>query len=117
MKPSGGPKSDGELFERIVADFGSIDKYNLEFTDTAAKLFGSGWVWLVEEGDLLKVVATNNALPAITLDVRPILVCDVWEHAYYLDHHGDRKGFVRTFLTQLANWDTALARLKSTSKP
>jgi superoxide dismutase, Fe-Mn family len=117
MKPDGGPKGEGELFERIVADFGSIDSFNLAFIESAATLFGSGWVWLVEEKQRLKVVATNNALPAITLDVRPVMVCDVWEHAYYLDHHGDRKGFVKTFLTHLANWDTALARLKSIAKP
>lgn len=117
MKPDGGPKGEGELFERIVTGFGSIEKFDLEFIDCASKLFGSGWVWLVEEAGSLKVIATNNELPAIVLGVRPIQVCDVWEHAYYLDHHGDRKGFVKTFLGHLANWDTALARLTSTTSP
>jgi Fe-Mn family superoxide dismutase len=68
-------------------------------------LFGSGWVWLVEENDRLKVVATNNAMPAIVLGVRPVLVCDVWEHAYYLDYRNRRPDFVQAFLDHLVNWD------------
>lgn len=73
----------------------------------AAGLFGSGWVWLVEERGALKVTATANAGTPIALGQKPLLVVDVWEHAYYLDHHNRRDRYVEGVLEHLLDWDFA----------
>jgi len=111
MTPGGGLRYGSEMHGRLVSEFASVDHFNGIFMDAAAKHFGSGWIWLVQEAGKLKVIATDNAMPPQVLGMRPLLVCDVWEHAYYLDHRNDRGAFVRSFLVNLADWDTALSRL------
>ena len=112
MKSGEGGKPAGRLLKMIEASFGSFEKFKTAFTDAAVSQFGSGWVWLVQEGDALKIVKTSNADTPIAHGQIALLTCDVWEHAYYLDYQNRRKDFVQTFLDHLANWEFAAAQLK-----
>jgi superoxide dismutase, Fe-Mn family len=112
MKPRGGGKPMGRLMTLIEKSFGSFDEFKQAFVDTAVAQFGSGWVWLVQEGDLLKVVKTSNADTPVAHGQTAILTCDVWEHAYYLDYQNRRKDFVQAFLDNLTNWEFAASQLR-----
>ncbi|MEI6167959.1 MAG: superoxide dismutase [bacterium] len=112
MKPNGGGKPSGVLAEMIVKSFGSFEKFQEAFTAAAVGQFGSGWVWLVVEGEGLKVIRTSNADTPVAHGQKALLCCDVWEHAYYLDYQNRRKDFVTAFLDKLVNWDFAAAQLK-----
>ncbi|MDP1840883.1 MAG: superoxide dismutase [Reyranella sp.] len=111
MKPAGGGAPTGELAHQINHDFGSVDKFKERFRQAAVGQFGSGWAWLVADKGELKVVRTANAATPITQGQIPLLTCDVWEHAYYLDYQNRRPDFVHTFLEQLVNWDFAATNL------
>lgn len=116
MRPAGGGSPTGDLAHQIDHDFGSLDKFKERFRQAAAGQFGSGWAWLVVDKGELKVTKTANAATPITQGQTPLLTCDVWEHAYYLDYQNRRPDFVHAFLEQLVNWDfaaTNLARAKS----
>jgi len=102
---------NGKLLERITTDFGSFDAFKQQFADAAKTQFGSGWAWLVQEGGKLKVIKTPNAETPLTGAAKPLLTCDVWEHAYYLDYQNRRPDYVATFLDKLANWDFAAKNL------
>jgi superoxide dismutase, Fe-Mn family len=104
MSPTGGKRALGRLGGRIEADFSSYEKFEHDFVEKAVAQFGSGWAWLVLDAGRLKVVTTDDAVTPLVLGLRPLLACDVWEHAYYLDYRNDREAFVRGFLDQLANW-------------
>jgi len=112
MKPGGGGAPTGKLLEMIDKSFGTFDKFKDAFTTAAVAQFGSGWVWLVQEGDALKIVKTSNADTPMAHGQTALLTCDVWEHAYYLDYQNRRKDFVEAFLNHLANWDFAASQLK-----
>ena len=112
MKPNGGGAPTGKLAERINAAFGSFDAFKTAFSEAAMTQFGSGWAWLVQEGDTLKIVKTSNADTPLAHGQTPLLTCDVWEHAYYLDYQNRRKDFVQVFLEHLVNWDFAASQLK-----
>ena len=111
MKPSGGGKPTGRLMKLIEKSFGSLDEFKKTFVDSGVAQFGSGWVWLVQDGDLLKVVKTSNADTPVAHGQTALLTCDVWEHAYYLDYQNRRKDFVQAFLDHLANWEFAASQL------
>ena len=111
LKPGGGGKPDGKLLAQIEKDFGGFDAFRKTFIETGLAQFGSGWVWLVSEGGALKVVKTANADTPLVHGQKPLLTCDVWEHAYYLDYQNRRKDFVEAFVDHLANWDFATAQL------
>lgn len=111
MKPGGGGAPTGTLAERIDAAFGSIDEFKTAFSEAAMTQFGSGWAWLVQEGDALKIVKTANADTPLAHGQTALLTCDVWEHAYYLDYQNRRKDFVQAFLDHLANWEFAAMQL------
>ena len=111
MKPTGGGAPDGAIADKINADFGSYDDFKKEFTAGGVGQFGSGWVWLVLDGGKLKIAKTPNAETPLTTSAKPILVCDVWEHAYYLDYQNRRPDFLAAFLGNLVNWDFANANL------
>ncbi|MCY2962023.1 MAG: superoxide dismutase [Planctomycetota bacterium] len=111
MRPNGGGAPTGKLLEKITADFGSFDAFKTQFADAAKTQFGSGWAWLVLEGGKLKVVKTPNAETPLTGAAKPLLTCDVWEHAYYLDYQNRRPDYVTTFLDKLANWEFAAKNL------
>jgi len=111
MRPGGGGAPTGKLLEKLTADFGSFDAFKTQFADAAKTQFGSGWAWLVLEAGKLKVVKTPNAETPLTGSAKPLLTCDVWEHAYYLDYQNRRPDYVTTFLDKLANWEFAAQNL------
>ncbi len=98
-------RPSGELLMAVDRCFGSFENFVVEFTKATVSLFGSGWVWLtVDENKDLFIVSTSNAKnPATEEGLRPILVIDVWEHAYYLDHQNRRGDFIANFM-RLIDW-------------
>ena len=96
----------------IGKSFGSFDEFKNAFLAASLAQFGSGWVWLVQDGDTLKIVKTSNADTPMVRGQTALLTCDVWEHAYYLDYQNRRKDFVQAFLEHLANWEFAASQLK-----
>ena len=112
MKPSGGGKPAGRLLKLVEKSFGSFDEFKNAFVTAAVAQFGSGCVWLVQEGDALKIVKTSNADTPIAHGQTALLTCDLWEHAYYLDYQNRRKDFVEAFLNHLVNWEFATSQLK-----
>ncbi len=113
MKPGGGgkPPADGALSQGINAAFGSFETFAQKFTEAAVNQFGSGWAWLAADAGGLSVYATSNADNPLTRKQTPLLVLDVWEHAYYLDYQNRRADYVKAFLDHLANWDFAAQNL------
>lgn len=111
MKPQGGGEPQDDLKARLENDFSSLQQFGDLFVKTGVEHFGSGWVWLsaAEDGGL-KVTATHDAASPLIEGQRPLLCCDLWEHAYYLDYQNDREGFLRDFLDRLVNWEHAAAR-------
>ncbi|HYD19135.1 MAG TPA: superoxide dismutase [Patescibacteria group bacterium] len=107
MTPNGGGTPSGPILDKINEAFGSFDKFKEQFVAGGVGQFGSGWVWLVESGGKLEIVKTPNAETPITEGKKVILVCDVWEHAYYLDYQNRRADFVKVFVEKLANWKYA----------
>jgi Fe-Mn family superoxide dismutase len=107
LSPNGGGEPKGAIADAINKDFGSFDKFKEEFSAKAGGLFGSGWAWLVKKGDKLEIVQTSNAGCPLTEDgVTPLLTCDVWEHAYYIDYRNARPKYVEAWWN-LVNWDFA----------
>jgi Fe-Mn family superoxide dismutase len=102
----------GELARAIEASFGSLDALKAEFSKKAEEFFGSGWVWLAkgEKGKLV-VCATGNADNPLLFNMEPLLACDVWEHAYYLDYRNSRKDFLRHFW-KIAHWEFVEERFR-----
>ena len=107
MGPGKGGEPSGELGAAIDATFGSFDAFKEAFAAAGATRFGSGWAWLVVDGDKLKVTKTANADSPIAHGQTPLLTIDVWEHAYYLDYQNRRPDYIATFLDSLVNWDFA----------
>lgn len=107
LSPNGGGAPSGALAQAIDAKFGSFDAFKEAFTKSAATNFGSGWTWLVKKGDgSVDIVNTSNAATPLTTDDKPLLTCDVWEHAYYVDYRNARPKYLEAFWN-LANWDFA----------
>ena len=101
----GGDKPSGDLARMIEQAFGGFDAFEQAFVEEGANHFASGWVWLVTGSDGLKVISTHDADDTLVKDgLFPLLVCDLWEHAYYLDYQNDRKGFLKRWLGEVANW-------------
>ncbi|HTY13914.1 MAG TPA: superoxide dismutase [Candidatus Omnitrophota bacterium] len=112
MSPKGGGEPKGELAAAINKTFGSFSKFKDEFILVAASLFGSGWVWLVKETDgKLGLEISSNAGTPIKNGKKPLITCDVWEHAYYIDYRNLRTAYVDAWF-QVANWDFAAANYK-----
>lgn len=93
------------LFARLISDFGSLDKFYAEF-HKFAKHMDTRWVWLVAQKDKLSVIATTNE-SVLSLGYKPLAVCNLWEHAYYLDYRNRRDDYVKAYLTYLLNWQHA----------
>jgi len=100
----------GDLAAAIEA-FGGLDKLKTRFVDEGANHFASGWAWIVWKGGAIEVISTHDADSALLHDGVPLLVCDVWEHAYYLDYKQDRKTFLETWFDKVANWSFATSQL------
>ena len=110
MRPRGGGGPAGALAAAVRESFGDLEGLKTAFMAAAADRFGSGWVWLVSGGDGLAVRSTPNAASPLLDGSRALIVCDLWEHAYYLDYQGRRADYVRAFLDELANWEFAEQR-------
>lgn len=112
MKPQGGGAPSGDLAKLIDRAFGDLASFKAKFKDAALTQFGSGWAWLVlNKGGELEVVKTPNAVCPLATGHKPIITCDVWEHAYYIDYQNRRGDMVQTFLDKLVNWDFAAKNL------
>ena len=107
LRPKGGGEPPASLKQKIEAAFGSVDACKKEFSATASAEFGSGWAWLVMDGNTLRIVKTNNAETPITQALKPLLAIDVWEHAYYLDYQNRRVDHVNAVIEKLLNWEFA----------
>ena len=111
MKKNGGGKPSGKLAEAIDKNFGSFEKFIEEIKNAAVTQFGSGWAWLVKDGDSLKVMKTSNADTPLAHGLKALLTIDVWEHAYYLDYQNRRPDYVSAFFENLVNWDFVASNL------
>ena len=101
-KPQNSPQ--GQLKEALIRDFGSVDNFVQEFTKQATALFGSGWLWLAKSTEgKLEIIPMSNAGNPLTLGKTPIMVIDVWEHAYYLDKQNERAKYIESYWI-IVNW-------------
>ena len=107
LRPRGGARPEGPLAALIASEFGSHDGLVRAYAEAATGHFGSGWAWLVMEGTALKIVATSNADTPIVHGGVPLLVIDVWEHAYYLDYRERRAAYVAAVINELLDWQFA----------
>jgi Fe-Mn family superoxide dismutase len=109
LSPTGGGDPQGELGEALIAQFGSMDGFREQFTATAVTTFGSGWAWLVGKADgTLALASTSNAGTPLTDGDTPLLTCDVWEHAYYIDKRNARPSYIESWWNAV-DWDVANA--------
>lgn len=99
------------LLDLINTSFGSLDDFYREFKTAALAQFGSGWIWLVKDGDSLKIMKMANAENPLTAGFKPVLALDVWEHSYYLDYQNRRGNFVEAVMRNLFNWSFAQSNL------
>lgn len=112
LKPNGGGLPAGKLSDAITKAFGSFDAFKEKFTQTAITTFGSGWAWLVKKQDgTLDIVSTSNAATPMTQQLKALLTCDVWEHAYYIDYRNARPKYLEHFWS-LINWDFVAANFE-----
>lgn len=111
LSPKGGGEPSAALKKEIEASFGSVAACKKELANAAMTQFGSGWAWLVKDGDKIAVAKTSNADSPLAHNITPLLTIDVWEHAYYLDYQNRRVDYVNTIIDKLINWDFAAANL------
>jgi Fe-Mn family superoxide dismutase len=103
---------DGDLLQAIQASFGGLEGLKTTFCDEGAAHFGSGWVWLAaDKSGALQIVQTHDGENLLTKDLTPLLVCDLWEHAYYVDYKNDRAAFLKAWFDSLVNWSFAAKQL------
>jgi Fe-Mn family superoxide dismutase len=107
LSPKSGDKPVGKLAAAVNAKFGSFEEFKKQFAKAAVGTFGSGWTWLVKNADgSIGIESTSNAGTPLTTDKRPLLACDVWEHAYYIDYRNRRPDYVSAFWN-IVNWEFA----------
>jgi superoxide dismutase, Fe-Mn family len=112
LSPKGGGEPQGELAAGIIQSFGSFALFKEKYSTAATTLFGSGWAWLVKNPDgWLSIEAASNAGNPLKDGKKPVLTCDVWEHAYYIDYRNARAKYVEAFW-KLVNWDFAAKNYK-----
>lgn len=111
LTPNGSDIS-ADVQSALTETFGSVEKFKEDFSNAAINNFGSGWTWLVKDASgKLSIVSTSNAGTPITQDLEPVLTCDVWEHAYYIDTRNARPAYLENFW-KLVNWDFVASNLK-----
>lgn len=111
LSPNAGGEPKGELAEEINQTFGSFPEFKEAFSQKAITTFGSGWAWLVKDKDgKLEIVSTSNAGSPLTDGKKPLLTCDVWEHAYYIDYRNARPKYIEKYW-DLVNWDFVASNL------
>jgi Fe-Mn family superoxide dismutase len=112
LAPKGGGEPKGAMADAINKAFGNFADFQKKFTDTTVNMFGSAWGWLVKKSDgTLDIVGTSNAGNPMTDKHKPLLTCDVWEHAYYIDYRNARPKYMESFW-KLVNWDFVEKNLK-----
>jgi Fe-Mn family superoxide dismutase len=105
VKTSENAPPASRLLDAINAQWGSVEAFKAAFTQCAVTTFGAGWAWLVKQEDgALEIVSTSNAATPLTGTAIPLLTCDVWEHAYYIDYRNDRADYLEKFWS-IVNWD------------
>lgn len=107
MTPGGGGEPENPLLLEMEKSFGSFQTFQEEFNEKAAKLFGSGWIWLIKEDNILKTTPTQNQDTPLTKGQTPLLGLDVWEHAYYLKYRNKRKDYIENWWN-IVNWGEVL---------
>ena len=111
LKPLGGGEPSGPLADALLKNFGSFGEFREKFSTAAATLFGSGWAWLIKkENGSLEIVQESNAGNPLKNGATPLLTCDVWEHAYYLDKQNVRPDYIADFW-KLIDWSAVAGRL------
>jgi len=111
LSPNGGGAPKGALADGINSSFGSFEEFKTQFSASATGLFGSGWAWLVKKSDgKLGIIQTSNAGCPLTGSDKPMMTCDVWEHAYYVDYRNARPKYIEAFWN-LVNWDFVSSNL------
>ncbi len=114
LSPSGGGAPSGKVADALTRDLEGADKFRERFKSEAVDHFASGWAWLVLKDGKLIVTSYHDAdTPLVHEGVTPVLTCDVWEHAYYLDYQNERPKFVQSFLDKLVNWTFAEKNLSA----
>ncbi|MFN7836098.1 MAG: superoxide dismutase [Fe] [Burkholderiaceae bacterium] len=107
LSPQGGGEATGAVGQAINAKWGSFEAFKEAFTKSAVGNFGSGWTWLVKQPDGgVEIINTGNAATPLTGTTKPLLTCDVWEHAYYIDYRNARPKYLESFW-KLVNWEFA----------
>lgn len=106
------PQCTTQIPAEIIEQFGSAENFKKQFKDAATSVFGSGYTWLIRDGDALRIINTANADTPIAHNMKPILNLDVWEHAYYLDYKNKRADFIDSFLDNLVNWNFVAENLR-----
>ncbi len=104
LSPQGGGDPSGELAAAIRKNFGSFSEFKTKFINSAVTHFGSGWIWLVQSVEGLEILSTSNAESPLRTGKSPLLVCDVWEHAYYIDYRNARLAYLEAFWERV-NWE------------
>jgi superoxide dismutase, Fe-Mn family len=107
LRPRGGGEPPAALKRLLESSFGSVEGAKKELANAAVTEFGSGWAWLVLDGEKIKVIKTGNANTPLAQGQKPLLTIDVWEHAYYLDYQNRRVDHVNAVIDRLANWEFA----------
>ena len=116
LSPAPQTAPSGRLREAIDRDFGSFDQFKTAMSKAAASLFGSGWVWLVEEDSgRLSIISESNAGNPMRYHMKPLLCIDVWEHAYYIDYRNRRADAVKA-IWPLIDWKTVEQRYRVENK-
>jgi len=112
FKPKGGGEPTGDLANKILKSFGSFAEFKDKFSKASATLFGAGWAWLVQNHDgALEIIQESNAGNPLKNNLNPLLTCDVWEHAYYLDYQNKRPDYISAFWN-IIDWDAVAKRIK-----
>ncbi|GFE81029.1 superoxide dismutase [Steroidobacter agaridevorans] len=111
LAPNGGSAPPEPIKKRLEASFGSFENFRDKFVEAAVGQFGSGWAWLVAKDGKLEITTTHDADNPLITSGYALWTCDVWEHAYYLDHQQNRAGFVKAVVEQIANWQFVGKRL------
>ncbi|WP_018882401.1 MULTISPECIES: superoxide dismutase [unclassified Thioalkalivibrio] len=112
MAPNAGGEPSGKLADAINSAFGSFDAFKEKFNESAVGNFGSGWTWLVQNSDgSVEIVNTSNAANPLRDGKTPLLTCDVWEHAYYIDYRNARPKYLENFWA-VVNWDFVAQQMK-----
>lgn len=112
LSPQGGGKASGNIKALIESKWNSFSEFKSAFSTACATNFGSGWTWLVQNADgSIEITSTSNAGSPLTEKQTPLLTCDVWEHAYYVDYRNARPKYIEAFWS-LVNWEFVNANLK-----